>query len=355
MEIQIQTPSKHYPVYIGNHTLVKLDTLFNKHKYTKLMVITDKTVARLHLHKLKSVLPKHIDVCYYEVPSGEMAKQFSVFENCLTYALQNGLDRKSCIIAFGGGAVGDLAGFVAASYMRGIAFLQVPTTILAHDSAVGGKTAINHPLGKNMIGAFHQPDAVIYQTSFLRSLPDAEIRSGFAEVVKHALIADPQFLKYLMNNIDDLQSISDDKLNGILKRGIEIKADVVSIDERESGLREILNFGHTLGHVIELNRYGAITHGESVMIGMFYALHLSKRTLGLKFPFEEFTNWIDRLGYQLNLPQDLQFDQAFESMKRDKKSFASKPRFVLLEEIGKPVVKEIDKSILEETFYYLKS
>ncbi|MFD1707137.1 3-dehydroquinate synthase [Siminovitchia sediminis] len=355
MEIIVQTKTKHYPIYISPEGLEKLTNLIQQNEYTKLLVITDETVGPLHLDTLLSALPKEADYSVYTVPSGEKAKQMAVYESCLTFALQEGLDRKSCVIAFGGGAVGDLAGFVAATYMRGISFLQVPTTILAHDSAVGGKTAINHPLGKNMIGAFHQPDAVMYYTGFIKTLPEHEIRSGFAEAVKHALIADPKLLNMMMSSIDSLGDLTDEQLVQILQRGMEIKANVVSIDEKESGLRAILNLGHTLGHVIEASLgYGKTTHGEAVMVGLVYALHLSRAVLNLSFPVGKFTNWAIQLGYTMEIPKELTFAEAYAGMQRDKKTVAKQPRFVLLEAPGKPVVKEVDKTILEEVFQQLK-
>src|SRR5690606_32809135 len=351
VEITVETPSKKYPVFIGNSALTELSNHLQQRNYTNLLVITDEKVGELHLNTLKDVLPKNDDVFFFQVPTGEKAKQFSVYEQCLTFALENGLDRKSCIIAFGGGAVGDLAGFTAATYMRGIPFIQVPTTILAHDSAVGGKTGINHPLGKNMIGSFHQPEAVFYYTTFLKTLPAHEIRSGFAEAVKHALIADRDFYYYLLEKIQDLQHVDEEKLKYILKKGIEIKAAVVAEDERESGLRAILNFGHTLGHVIEATAgYGKVTHGEAVMTGMVYALYLSEEVLGLQFDIETFKKWIEKLGYQSQLPKDFNFELGLAGMKRDKKSYANKPRFVLLEDIGKPVIQEISEDVLRSVF-----
>ncbi|MCR2820235.1 3-dehydroquinate synthase [Lederbergia panacisoli] len=351
MKIDIQTPSKSYPVYIGTNVLESLTAHLQTIQYTKLLIITDETVSQLHLEEIINAIPPSYEFFTYIVPSGEKAKQFTIYESCLSYALEQGLDRKSCIIALGGGAVGDLAGFVAATYMRGIPFMQVPTTILAHDSAVGGKTGINHPLGKNMIGSFHQPDAVIYHTEFLRTLPQSEIRSGFAEAVKHALIADSSLLEFLMSNVSDLNTIKDDHLIYFLKRGIEIKADVVSKDERETGIRAFLNFGHTLGHVIESSAgYGKISHGEAVMTGMIYALYLSKEILDLDFNIRDFELWIKDLGYSLEIPIDLEFDKAFTGMTRDKKSFSNKPRFVLLESIGQPVVIELSKEILEKVY-----
>lgn len=352
MKVDVHTSSKDYPVYIGIDALTHLKGLIQANKYTKLLVITDEIVGPLHLHTLKSSIPESVETVYYTVPSGEFAKQFSVYESCLSYALEQGLDRKSCIIAFGGGAVGDLAGFAAATYMRGIPFIQVPTTILAHDSAVGGKTAINHPLGKNMIGAFHQPDAVVYQTSFLHTLPPSEVRSGFAEAIKHALIADPAFLHFLMENITDLHNLQEEQLTFILKKGIEIKAAIVSKDEKENGLRAVLNFGHTLGHAVESAfGYGRFTHGEAVMIGMVYALYVSKNVMNLDFPIEEFEEWVFRLGYNISIPIELEFETALKGMLRDKKTFANTPHFVLLQEVGKPVVQEMDVRLLENEFH----
>src|SRR5690606_22285980 len=212
---------------------------------------------------------------------------------CLTFALEQKLDRKSVILAFGGGAVGDLSGFVAASFMRGIPFIQIPTTILAHDSAVGGKVAINHPLGKNMIGAFYQPEAVFYDLDFLHSLPLHERRSGFAEVIKHSLISDEDFYVWLRENVHDLDQLRNEEMLYFLKKGIRIKEQIVSQDEKESGIRAFLNFGHTLGHAIEGEAgYGNITHGEGVVIGMMFALGLSKKKLGLSFHLDEFESWL---------------------------------------------------------------
>lgn len=355
MKIDIHTPSKNYSVFIKPEAINLIGKQLETKKYTKLCIITDQTVGPIHSDTLKAQLPGNLETIEFQVPSGEQAKQFSVYEQCLEFALENGLDRNSCIIAFGGGAVGDLAGFVAATYMRGIDFLQVPTTILAHDSAVGGKTAINLPLGKNMVGVFHQPEAVIYDIDFLKTLPVSEIRSGFAEVVKHALIADPKLLKYLMENITSLTEITDDMFVYILGRGIEIKAAVVSEDEKETGVRAVLNFGHTLGHAIEATAgYGKYTHGEAVMIGMMYALYLSKEKLNLTFDIQEFKEWIHSLGYDVDLPKYLSFEQAFQAMQRDKKSIANKPHFVLLAEVGVPVLEEVEKGIVEEIFNTFK-
>lgn len=281
------------------------------------------------------------------VPSGEKAKTFDVYQDCLTSALENKLDRKSLVISFGGGAVGDLAGFVAATYMRGIRFIQVPTTILAHDSAVGGKVAVNHPLGKNMIGAFHQPEAVVYDLDFLQTLPEHEVRSGFAEVIKHSLISDENFYNWLREEIQSLDNMNDSQLLEFLTKGIQVKGSVIAEDERETGIRAFLNFGHTLGHAIEAEAgYGKVTHGEAVAIGMLFALQLSTQLLGLDFNIEEFKTWLKNLGYATSIPAGLSNEQLIERMKQDKKTVNNTIRFVLLEKVGVPALIEVEEGIL---------
>lgn len=345
----IQTNSKQYPVYIGSGVISGLKEFIEESfpKLSSILIISDQTVGNLYLESLKSQLSS-FETASFLVPSGEGAKSFDQFYHCLTYALEQKLDRRSLIISFGGGVVGDLSGFVAASYMRGIPFIQVPTTILAHDSAVGGKVAINHPLGKNMIGAFHQPDAVFYDLDFLGSLPHREIRSGFAEVIKHALIQDPSFYDWLRTNVNELGDISGATLEHALVRGIEIKGNIVSQDERESGVRAFLNFGHTLGHAIEAEcGYGEMSHGEAVIIGMIFALKISKEITGLSFAEDEFKAWLEKMGYQVSLPEGLEADKLLSRMKQDKKSVGQKARFVLLEQLGEPCLHEIsDEQLL---------
>ncbi|GIN85666.1 3-dehydroquinate synthase [Heyndrickxia sporothermodurans] len=349
-KVEILTKSKNYHVFIGENILQALTTKLDG--FSKVLIITDETVSEYYQNTLIEYFPKSI---IYTVPSGEKAKTFNVYEECINFALKAGLDRKSAIFAFGGGAVGDLAGFVAATYMRGIGFVQIPTTILAHDSAVGGKVAINHPLGKNIVGAFYQPEMVIYDTLFLKSLPKRQIRSGFSEVIKHALIADPLFLKQLMQEVSSIDQVNSDKLPQYLKRGIEIKASFVSIDEREAGIRAFLNFGHTLGHAIEANAgFGDLTHGEAVMSGMVFALYISEQNVGLEFNIQQFIQWIEMLGYEWKIPSYMKFDIIFELMKRDKKSINGNPSFVLLEEIGKPLMAEVEEQLLKETFYKMR-
>lgn len=348
--IQIQTESKKYNAFVGEGVKNEIGPFLSNQfsDLTKLLIITDETVAKLHLEKLLPGL-RSWDPIIYKGPGGEKIKTFDVYYDALSTALENGLDRKSVILSFGGGAVGDLSGFVAASYMRGIPFIQIPTTILAHDSAVGGKVAINHPLGKNMIGVFHQPEAVFYDLELLNTLPEQEIRSGFAEVIKHALIYDFNFYEWLKNNVNDLNSITLEQLSRSLIKGIKIKNEFVSQDEREIGIRAYLNFGHTLGHAIEAEMgYGNFTHGESVMIGMIFALKLSKKILGLSFNLEEFIQWVEQLGYTTTIPKHLSYEKLISKMKQDKKAVRNSIRFVLLGQVGKPKLEKISETILLE-------
>ncbi|WP_449620220.1 3-dehydroquinate synthase [Robertmurraya sp. Marseille-Q9965] len=349
--LTIHTASKDYPVYVGTGVIEGIGNFLKKKfpSLTNLLIITDENVGERYLSLLISVLSDFKPLSY-TVPNGEYAKTFEVYQQCLTFALEKKLDRKSMILAFGGGAVGDLSGFVAATYMRGIPFIQVPTTILAHDSAVGGKVAINHPLGKNMIGAFYQPEAVFYDLDFLQSLPIHERRSGFAEVVKEALISDFDFYQWLEENISNLDLLTEEQFAYMLEKGITIKGSIVSKDEKEIGVRAFLNLGHTLGHAIEGEAgYGKITHGEAVMIGMVFALELSRDVLGLSFNLLQFKNWVKKLGYEIAIPNHLDHQSLIERMKQDKKSVGGHVQFVLLNQIGEPVLKEIDDQYLLES------
>lgn len=346
--IEIATKAKKYPVLIGHGTVHGMEAYLSSliGSYTSVMVITDETVAELYLSSLKEAAGfTHLYV--NTVPSGEKAKTFDVYYACLSAALEHKLDRNSLILAFGGGAVGDLAGFVAATYMRGIRFIQIPTTILAHDSAVGGKVAINHPLGKNMIGAFHQPEAVIYDLDFLGTLPDREVRSGFAEVIKHSLISEEDFYFWLRNHIRSMSNLDPIKVEMFLSRGIKIKGAIVAEDERENGVRAYLNFGHTLGHAIEAESgFGKLTHGEAVVIGMVFALQLSIERTGLEFNLDEFKAWLRALGYRVSMPEGLEVVQLVSRIKQDKKTIGKKIRFVLLNKLGVPAVAEVDEQSL---------
>ncbi|MGI2730695.1 3-dehydroquinate synthase [Bacillus cytotoxicus] len=346
--IHIQTTCKKYDVYVGKHVLSSLTEVVQRMKpaVSNVMIISDESVATLHLQKVKEALQIKQDVFSFVIPSGEKEKSFENFYAVHTAALENKLDRNSLIIALGGGMIGDLAGFVAATFMRGIRFVQVPTTLLAHDSAVGGKVAINHPLGKNMIGAFHQPEAVLYHTPFLDSLPEKEWRSGFAEVIKHALIGDVELYHWLKNNVTTLADLRDDKLVYVLKRAIPVKAKIVAQDETEKGVRAHLNFGHTLGHALEKESgYGNITHGDGVAIGMLFAIFLSEQMYKIDLRYKELKQWFLQYGYP-SIPRHLKVDRLVNVMKQDKKANAGTIRMVLMQEYGGVHVVSIsDKTV----------
>lgn len=346
----IETKTKQYPLYIGEdlrfETGKLLRGLFDS-PISSVLIITDDNVAPLYLEDLKKSLQQFKQVFEYVIPSGEASKSFKLYYEIQSFALEKGLDRGSLIIAFGGGVVGDLAGFVAATFMRGIPFVQVPTTLLAHDSSVGGKVAINHPLGKNMIGAFYQPEAVIYDTSTLQSLPEQEWRSGFAEVIKHGFIWDRKFLKWLQDNISNFDQINGSLAIELLVRSISVKKAVVEEDETETGIRAILNFGHTLAHAIETNLgYGKITHGEAVVIGMIFALKVSEDYFDVNFDIPSIIEWFEKYHFQVSIPSNLNVEALITAMKKDKKSASGIIRMVLISEIGESEVVSVSEDRL---------
>ncbi|PRS83664.1 MULTISPECIES: 3-dehydroquinate synthase [unclassified Bacillus (in: firmicutes)] len=346
--LEVKTSSATYPVYIGDgikRNIVDLMTSTG-HSYTKLLIVTDTAVDAIYGDEMIRLLEQKWSVHKVVVPSGEQSKSFVEFEHIHTKAIQFQLDRSSCIIALGGGVIGDLAGFVAASYMRGVDFIQVPTTLLAHDSAVGGKTGINHPLGKNLIGAFHQPKAVIYDTSMLETLSQIELRSGFAEVIKHALISSEDFLSELMS-IRSLAECSKSELAHMLYQGIQVKASIVQKDEREQGVRAFLNLGHTLGHAIEAEYgYGVITHGDAIAIGMQFALYVSEKKLGLSLNRMELKNWMKELGFPVQVTQNISTKTFVDRMIGDKKARGGTVQFVLLKQVGDAVLQSFTKDEL---------
>lgn len=336
-----------YRVHIGNGALKALHEEYLEliEDADRIGIIADETVVKLHSNYFKMHVPSSDKVKYKAIPSGEQAKSIDTYMECQSFLLQEGFSRRSVILAFGGGATGDLAGFVASTFMRGIPFIQIPTTILAHDSAVGGKTAINHELGKNMIGTFYQPLAVIYDTHFLSTLPEKELRSGMAEVIKHAFISNEAWLDELLA-IRDFKQLEDEEMALHLEKGIAVKAAIVEEDEYETGVRRYLNFGHTLAHAIEAaSGYGKITHGEAVAIGMAYALLLSEHT-----KFQQFLEWCKSNGYPLELLQGIPFEKLESYMKKDKKTAGGLLNFVLLRETGKPFMETVDAKRAENAY-----
>ncbi|WP_263706068.1 3-dehydroquinate synthase [Shouchella tritolerans] len=348
MFVDIHTSSKQYKAEVGPGILREagktIETLAPASSY---LIVSDENVANRYLDVLVSSFTKVPHT--FVVKAGEQSKSFHVYEQLAAFCLEKQLDRQSVIIAFGGGVVGDLAGFVAGTYMRGIRFIQVPTTLLAHDSSVGGKVAVNLPAAKNMIGVFHQPEAVLFDTELLATLPDDEWRSGFAEIVKLGFIADAPFLAWLRETVLSLTSVKADHLQKMVAKAIAIKADIVGKDEKEHGIRAHLNFGHTLAHAIEAELgYGKVTHGEAVAIGMRFAFRLSLRFTKEDLRLADYENWFSALGYDLRLPAGLSAQRLLARMKSDKKTNAGKIVMVLLEQLGAAYTKTVDEHLLLE-------
>jgi len=315
------------------------------------LLVTNTTVGPLYSDRLAAALaPRRcIEV---ELPDGETHKTLANVSRILDVLVANRLGRDACVVALGGGVVGDMAGFAAACYQRGIAFVQVPTTLLSQvDSSVGGKTGVNHPGGKNLIGAFHQPAAVFADTETLNTLPDRELRAGLAEVIKYGLIVDREFFDWLEAHAADLLARDPDALTHAIKRSCQIKADIVARDEREQGDRALLNLGHTFGHAIEsATNYSSWLHGEAVGAGMLLAADMSKRLGWMSSTDVERVEGILR---RFGLPVDVSTVSAgtlAEKMKIDKKVAAGRVRLVLLKAIGKSVVTgEYADAALRET------
>lgn len=343
-ELLVDLGDRSYPIYIGEGLLKKASHYFEQHGISRkspLMIISDSSVAPLYLDALASELSAGgFSVATAVVPAGESSKSLSVLEGLVGKALEAGLDRKSAIVALGGGVIGDLAGFVAASYMRGIKFIQVPTTILAHDSSVGGKVAVNHPLAKNIIGAFHQPEFVLYDLSTLQSLPSREVSSGLAEVVKHGLIHDADFVAWCEENADRLLRLEADALGYALYKGCGVKAKVVSQDEKENGLRAILNLGHTIGHALEaVAGYNELQHGEAISIGMVGSARLGVRYGAAENVYTVTKRALAGCGLPVKLPEHLDTDDIMAALMHDKKFSEGTAVFVVPTAVGTVEIK----------------
>ncbi|PZP35725.1 MAG: 3-dehydroquinate synthase [Roseateles depolymerans] len=326
-----------YDIRIGPGLLGDTRSWQGLPKAAAAVIVSNETVAPLYAQALREQLQQvYARVDLVVLPDGEQYKDWASLNLIIDHLLGQALDRKTVLFALGGGVIGDMTGFAAAIYMRGVPFVQVPTTLLAQvDSSVGGKTAINHPLGKNMLGAFYQPERVIADLDTLDTLPDRELRAGLAEVIKYGPIADVGFLCWIEDNLHALLERDKTVLGYAVQRSCEIKAEVVSADEREQGLRAILNFGHTLGHAIEAGLgYGAWLHGEAVACGMVLAADLSWRQglLG-EADVQRIRHLVERAGLPVQPPR-LGLDRYLELMRVDKKTEAGAIRFVLIERMG---------------------
>jgi len=356
-EINVSLGSRSYSIHIGHNLLQTRDLVTTLVATGQVMVVTDTNVEKLYLPALlKSLQGKQVVV--HVIPAGEGYKNLETMNGIITALLQNRFSRTSCLIALGGGVVGDLTGFTAACFQRGIKFLQVPTTLLAQvDSSVGGKTAVNHPLGKNMIGAFHQPTGVIIDVSLLQSLPDREFSAGLAEVIKYGLIRDRVFYEWLESNVDKLVNKDTAALEHAVERSCFNKAAVVSEDETETGVRATLNLGHTFGHAVETGlNYKLWLHGEAVGLGMLMAAHMSMLSGWLTVQaYERIRSLLVRAGLPVRLPPELQNTDIRELMSVDKKVSHGRLKLILLEDIGTAIITDkFQEDMLRETIDHFR-
>jgi len=349
--VAVNLGERSYDVLIGHGLLVDASVWVSVPGGASAMVVTNSTVATLHLSRLLEVLrTRHRQVHCVELPDGEQYKDWSTLNRVFDALLKSRCDRSTVVYALGGGVVGDIAGFAAACFMRGVQYVQLPTTLLAQvDSSVGGKTAINHPLGKNMIGAFHQPRVVVCDLDTLNTLPDRELRAGLAEVIKYGPIADWAFFEWIERHADELLAREPHAMRHAVRRSCEIKADIVARDEREGDLRAVLNFGHTFGHAIEAGLgFGAWLHGEAIAAGMVLAAALSVR-LGTtdEQACDRLTSLLARCGLPTDAPS-LTADRYLELMRRDKKARDGDIWFTLLDGRGRAMVRSVCDDLVRE-------
>jgi 3-dehydroquinate synthase len=342
-----------YPIHIGHGILQHADLIAAHLPQKRVAIVSNTTVAPLYLEKLQTALNK-LGIQSFPVilPDGEVHKNWQTLNLIFDALLQNHCERNTALLALGGGVVGDLTGFAAATYLRGVPFIQIPTTLLAQvDSSVGGKTGINHPLGKNMIGAFYQPRLVLTDSATLDTLPDRELRAGLAEVIKYGLIRDPAFFDWLEQNMHRLLARDPVTMNEAIQRSCENKVEIVAADEKEKGIRALLNLGHTFGHAIENGMgYGTWLHGEAVAAGTVMAAELSRR---MKLISDADVQRIRKIFTQAGLPvtaPKMPPEKYVQLMALDKKVESGKMRFIVLNRIGEAVMRaDIASAVLNET------
>ena len=340
--LHVDLGERSYPIYIGQNLLSQAELLINHISGKQTLIVTNETVAPLYLAKIEKMLTG-VDYQSVILPDGEKYKNLDVLNKIFDALLTHKFDRSVTLIALGGGVVGDMTGFAAATYQRGVDFIQIPTTLLSQvDSSVGGKTGVNHALGKNMIGAFHQPKCVIADTDTLNTLEDKELSAGIAEVIKYGLLGDKDFFQWLESNVEKLLAREPQALAYGIERSCQDKADIVAADEKESGQRALLNLGHTFGHAIETSvGYGQWLHGEAVGTGMVMAADMSHRLGWIsQADVEKTVDLIKRANLPLNLPAHLNKNDFLELMMRDKKSLGGKIRLVLLKAIGQAIISD---------------
>ncbi|MEX2352955.1 MAG: 3-dehydroquinate synthase [Gammaproteobacteria bacterium] len=357
-EITVKLGARSYPILIGKDLVYSPDVYRKLTGASRLMIITDSVVEKIYLPGVLKALADD-SVVTHIIPAGEVHKNLDSMNGIITSLLSNSYDRSSCLVALGGGVIGDLTGFAAACFQRGIKFLQVPTTLLAQvDSSVGGKTAVNHELGKNMIGAFHQPCGVIADVGVLETLPEREFHAGLAEVIKYGLIRDREFYEWLETNMDTLVNKDPAAMEFAIERSCVNKAEVVSADEKETGVRASLNLGHTFGHAIETGlNYKHWLHGEAVGLGMLMAAYMSM-LLGRidEETVERIAGLLMQAGLPVKIPDQLPDDiDLRQLMSVDKKVSYGRLKLVLLDDIGKAVItEEFEERILQDTINHFR-
>lgn len=338
--LNLDLGERSYPIFIGNGLLQDKALLASSVKGNKVLIVSNETVAPLYMDTVAESLGQFNPVRVI-LPDGEQYKNLEYLNRIFDSLLENRCDRDVTLVALGGGVIGDMTGFAAACYQRGVNFVQIPTTLLAQvDSSVGGKTGVNHPLGKNMIGAFYQPKAVFIDIDTLATLPDNELSAGLAEVIKYGLIIDADFFYWLQKNMQKMVKRNNEALTHAIRRSCEIKADVVARDEREGGVRALLNLGHTFGHAIEASQgYGKWLHGEAVAAGMVMAADLSHRLDWLtQNDVIAIRDLITEAGLPCKGPGEMVVEEYLKFMAVDKKVKEGKMRFVLLRKIGEAIV-----------------
>ncbi|QLO40916.1 3-dehydroquinate synthase [Citrobacter freundii] len=341
--ITVTLGERSYPITIAAGLFNEPASFLPLKSGDQVMLVTNETLGPLYLDKIRGVLEQAgVNVDSVILPDGEQYKSLTVLDTVFTALLQKPHGRDTTLVALGGGVIGDLTGFAAASYQRGVRFIQVPTTLLSQvDSSVGGKTAVNHPLGKNMIGAFYQPASVVVDLDCLKTLPARELASGLAEVIKYGIILDGEFFSWLEDNLDALLHLDGPAMAYCIRRCCELKAEVVAADEREMGLRALLNLGHTFGHAIEAEMgYGNWLHGEAVAAGMVMAARTSER-LGqfCSADTQRIITLLKRAGLPVDGPREMSTQAYLPHMLRDKKVLAGEMRLVLPLAIGKSEVR----------------
>ena len=344
MQLHTRYAQDNYPIIIESGALQHLNRyLLN---YEHIYILIDEHVFEYWPNVHHQVKPNHTLIT---IPAGERVKYLQYYEMFMNQILSSKPTRQTCLVAIGGGATGDFVGFLAATLLRGVDFIQIPTTLLAHDSSIGGKVGINSPQGKNLIGAFHRPKAVIYDLDFLSTLPETEILSGYAEVYKHALLNSKEAVQHLEQMYPNSQTLLQlQNIDTVIVDGIETKLNIVLADEREQGQRKFLNLGHTFGHAVEYQYH--LPHGHAVMIGILFQYFVSNLILKTQFSTIAFYQYLKSLHYPISILDDLDFDQLYEYMLSDKKNDATGIQMVLLNDFGHPTVQHVSKSLLKQAF-----